>query len=106
MPFEKSPCVNQTEAEIATYYGSANVGDEAMVRQTQGHVLYYTLAKITGFKPERGRVYVDNFGAFYTKHGRNCFHPKGQTTLVVPTPEIRAWMKANPTGKMNVSVFS
>ncbi|MCK9552771.1 hypothetical protein [Aquamicrobium sp.] len=38
----------------------------------------------------RGRVYVSNAGAFYMKHGKNCFHPKGLTRLVVPTDEVLA----------------
>lgn len=102
---EVSPCINQTREDIEAYYRKVQVGDKAVVRRTQGHLLQYSLTEIEGMKPERGRVYVRGFGAFYMKSGANCFHPKGQTTLVVPSPEIEAWVKENPHGKFDVRYY-
>lgn len=36
--------------------------------------------------------------AFYMKHGKNCFHPTGQTTLVVPTRSLRMGEGASAGG--------
>ena len=102
---ETSPCINQTREDIEAYYRHVKAGDKAVVRQTQGHLLQYKLTEIEGTKPTSGRVYVRNYGAFYMKSGANCFHPKGQTTLVVPSPEIEAWVLANPNGKFDVKYY-
>jgi hypothetical protein len=57
------------------------------------------ITEIEGRNPRTGRVYVKGFGAFYMKSGKNCFHPKGQTTVVLPTEPVRQWAAANPSGK-------
>jgi|TARA_R100000687_G_C6391455_1_gene137460 hypothetical protein len=98
-----SPCIDQTEEEIAAYYRTAKEKDKAIVRQTQGHMLIYKVAEIEGINPSRGRVYVRQFGAFYSKHGKNCFHPKGQTSLVVPTAEVLSWAEQHPRGEFGYS---
>ena len=98
-----SPCVDQTEEEIAAYYSTAKEKDKAVVRQTQGHMLIYKVSEIEGINPSRGRVYVRQFGAFYSKHGKNCFHPKGQTSLVVPTAEVLSWTEQHPHGEFGYS---
>lgn len=54
-----------------------------VVRHTQYHTLRYESAVITGLG--KGRVYTDH-GSFYFS-GKNCFHPKGQTRLVLATSE-------------------
>lgn len=100
-----SPCVDQTYDEIAAYYRAVEVGSPAIVRRTHGGLLRYDLSEVTGTKPRCGRVYVKNFGAFYAKSGRNCFHPKGQTSLVVPTEEVRDWLRKHPGGEMNVRTW-
>jgi hypothetical protein len=99
---ERSPCRNQTEAEIGAYYQAAGAGAVAVVRLTHGMTLTYFLAEVEGQLP-RGRIAVRNHGSFYARTGRNCFHPKGQTTLVVPTPEVLEWAAANPHGRAFVS---
>lgn len=100
-----SPCIDQTESDIETYYRAAEIGRIAVVRNTQGHMLHYAVREIEGTNPPRGRVYVSQDGAFYMKHGKNCFHPKGQKTLVVPTDEVLAWAKEHPQGAFGYSVF-
>lgn len=60
----------------------------------------FSVTEIEGRKPELGRVYIQGHGAFYVKHGRNCFHPKGQTTLVLPDEATLAWARAHPMGEM------
>jgi hypothetical protein len=96
------PCVDQTEDDVAAYYRAAEVGAEAVVRQGYGGMTTYYPGKVTGKNARAGRVYVDcrhgGGAAFYMKHGRNCFHPKGQTDLVVPTAEIAAWIEKHPHG--------
>lgn len=100
-----SPCIDQTEQDIEAYYRHAEVGQVAVVRHTQGGVLQYRVYEIEGTNPSRGRVSVRQAGAFYMKHGRNCFHPKGQTTLVVPTAAVLAWAKEHPQGDLGYSVY-
>jgi len=100
-----SPCVDQTDEDIAAYYCNAPIGAPAAVRMTQGGLLQYRITEIEGQDPARGRVHVRGFGAFYQKHGRNCFHPKGQTTLVVPTEAVLNWAAEHPEGKFGVSRY-
>lgn len=89
-----------SEAEIERYYRTAPVGAAAVVKQTQGGILLFHLAEIELRKPELGRVYIRGHGAFYMKHGKNCFHPKGQTTLVPPDEATLAWARAHPMGEL------
>lgn len=100
-----SPCAHQTEADIANYYRSAKVGDVAVVRETQAHLLVYSVTTVEGLNPSRGRVYVKQHGAFYMKSGKNCFHPKGQTTLVAPTEDILKWAVEHPQGEFHYWTF-
>ena len=100
-----SPCAYQTADDIAEYYKAAEVGAVAVVRNTQYHMLEYMVTEIEGTNPRLGRVYVRGSGAFYAKSGRNCFHPKGQTSLVVPTDEVLEWAKAHPRGDFDWWTF-
>lgn len=104
-PRPVSPCIDQTEHDISAYYKSAGAGNQAVVRQTQGHILLYTVTAVEGTNPKAGRVYIQGFGAFYAKSGKNCFHPKGQTTLVVPTAEVLEWAAAHPRGESDISCW-
>jgi hypothetical protein len=88
------PSVDQTEEQIRKYYTSANEGDVAVIRQTYANHLFFIVSKVTG-KNGKGRVYLadepaSGYGgcAFWIKSGKNCFSPKGQARLVVPTPEV------------------
>lgn len=104
-PTPLSPCIDQILEEVAGYYRSAPLGASAVVRETQYGLLRYHVAKIVGSKPECGRVYVSNFGAFYMKSGKNCFHPTGQTQLVVPTEKVLAWIIEHPSGQPGVAIY-
>ncbi|KRB50699.1 hypothetical protein ASE04_12245 [Rhizobium sp. Root708] len=101
-----SPCALQTQADIETYYRNAETGSIAVVRQTQHHMLGYSVTEIDGTNPKKGRTYIKQFGAFYMKSGKNCFHPKGQRTLVVPTPEVLAWADKHPRGEFGYQTFT
>jgi hypothetical protein len=74
----------------------------AVVRHTQGHLLQYVVTEVEGRNPKREMVYIR--GAGYVKSGANCFHPKGQTTLVVPGP-VLAWAKEHPRGELNIGTI-
>jgi hypothetical protein len=104
-PTALSPCIDQTADDIRGYYKHVEVGGRAMVRQTQGHWLRYTPCRVEATKARSGRLYVEGFGGFYAKSGKNCFHPTGQTTLVVPTPEVLAWVALHPQGESDVSCW-
>jgi hypothetical protein len=94
----KSPCCEQTREEIENYYRHAPVGSAAAVRHTQHGFLRYDITDIEGRNPQRGRVYIRDHGAFYMEHGKNCYHPKGKTSLVVPTDAVIAWAKEQGDG--------
>jgi hypothetical protein len=101
----RSPCVDQMEADIEAYYRKAQIGELAAVRRTHGGMLYYEITEIGGTNPKLGRVYVRGHGAFYMKHGKNCWQPKGQTTLVVPTGPVVAWALEYPGGAFGFMTF-
>jgi hypothetical protein len=102
---EYSPCVNQTEADIEAYYRNARVGEDVAIRHTQGFTLQYVITTVEALNALKGRVYVKDFGAFYMKHGKSCYYPKGQTSLVVPTDSVKQWAAAYPRGKYGVMTF-
>ena len=86
------PCADQTPEQLEAYYRAATEGDLACVRIDHGGHLpssEYTFERIMGGR--RGRVYLAASGSFYAGSGKNCFHPKGQRRLVVPTLAILAW---------------
>jgi hypothetical protein len=83
----------------------AQIGDRAVVRQTHSGMLRYDITAIEDVNPKRGRVYVRPHGAFYMKHGKNCRHPTGQTTLVVPTDAVLAWALDHPQGAFGFVTF-
>lgn len=77
-----APCNPQTEAEINAWL-KANVvaGTELVIRETQGHFLSYRRIKVDGIG--KGKFYTNQGSFYYT--GKNCYHPKGQTRVVIPT---------------------
>ncbi|ATU95418.1 hypothetical protein B5P45_22145 [Phyllobacterium zundukense] len=87
-PTPLSPCVDQTIIDIESYYRNQPEGAPAAVRQTQGGMLVYALSTIQLRRTSSGRINVPGFGDFTMKSGVNCYHPKSQTTLVVPTDEV------------------
>lgn len=99
------PSNDQTQVQISDYYRNANEGDMAVIRETFGSSLRFIPAKVTGANPRLGRVYLDQdtaYGglAYYTKTGRNCRAPKGQTSLVVPTNEVLKHAQDHPNGEI------
>jgi hypothetical protein len=90
-------------SQIEAYYREAPLGAPAAVRHTQGGMLRYEIRKIVRRNERSGRVYIENAGTFYMKSGRNCFHPKGQTTLVQATGAILTWAKEHPRGEFGFS---
>jgi hypothetical protein len=101
------PSADQTAEEIAAYYQNAKIGDRAAIRQSQYRLLRFTLDEIENIKPKIGRLYLrkgsPDWGgsAFYRKSGKSCFAPTGQTRLVIPTPDVTAWVKTNPIGSFD-----
>ncbi|GLK55747.1 hypothetical protein JOD31_000665 [Methylopila capsulata] len=79
-----SPCIDQTPEDIERYYRTEPEGSLAAVRHTQYHTLQYVLTTIRDRRPG-GRIGIEGAGDFYMRSGKNCFHPTGQTKLVVPT---------------------
>lgn len=104
-PRPLSPCIDQTGADVAAYYRGAAVGAPAVVRQTQYGRLQYHVTEVEGGNPRSGRIYIKGHGAFYAKSGKNCFHPTGQTSLVVPTAEVLAWAAAHPQGEYDIQCW-
>lgn len=100
-----SPCIDQTKKDIEKYYRSTPIGAIAVVRQTQGRVLKYTIKNINRRDTKFGRICIANFGDFFMKSGNNCYYPGGQTNLVVPTDEVKAWAAEHPRGEVGISIY-
>ena len=92
-----APCYGQTEEQIKEWMKkNVNVGTVVIVRNTQAGLIQYAKAAVV--RLGHGRFEVDTLGPgnlsaggktfFYS--GKNCFHPKGQTRLVIPTDEVLA----------------
>lgn len=104
------PTNSQTAEQVETYHRNVKPGDVAVIRCTQGNILEFKVDKIAEGSPNRGRIYLeqgDPYGgrAWYAKNGKSCFHPKGQSNLVVPTEEVMAWIKEH-TGVFGASVLT
>jgi hypothetical protein len=104
------PSSSQIESEIASYYRNVTEGDVAIIRETYARRLWFIVSKITGTNPKLGRVYLEDapksgYGgtAFYMKSGKNSFAPKGQASLVVPTPEVLEHARQYPEGDFGQS---
>ena len=83
------PCSDQNEqATMKWMTANASPGFIVVVRTTQGGIWEYRLDKITAVNdPTKGRIHLQQAGSFYFS-GKNCFHPKGQTHLLIPTDEV------------------
>lgn len=102
------PSYGQTKEQIEAYYRNVQIGDVAIIRNTQGGILEFKITTITGTNPKIGRVYLAHAApwggnAFYMKHGKNCRAATGQSSLVVPTSEVLAWIEINPHGTFDWS---
>ena len=95
MTLKQPPCFGQTNDEIKTWLKeNVKVGETVVVRNTQGGFLQYAAAKVV--RIGKGRFEVDTLGegnlssagtSFYYS-GKNCWEPKGQTRLVIPTAQV------------------
>jgi hypothetical protein len=96
-PSPHAPCFGQTAESVAQWLKEhVAVGATLVIRQTQYDQLRYIRAVVTGLGKGRFRVTPVVRGAThpleesYYYSGKHCFHPKGQTRLVAPTPEVLA----------------
>jgi hypothetical protein len=109
-PHLLDPIVGQTEATIAAFLQKCVVGDEVVIRSTQGGHLFYRKAKVVGINP--GKVYTDvetpwSGPAWYTKHGRNAKFPFSQSHLVEPTEGVLKMATSSsrpPVGGLRVEI--
>ena len=105
------PSAEQSQDDIANYYRNASEGDAAVIRETYARRLWFIATKIVGKNPRFGRVYLAHephpgYGgvAFHIKSGRNYAAPKGQSSLVMPTPEVLQHAEKFPFPGENVEV--
>lgn len=86
--YKTQPCIDQTREEIEFWLRqNAAVGLKVVIRSCAGGFFTYRLATVD--RVHRGRLSLNKAGesggsSFYLS-GKNCFHPKGQTWLVMPT---------------------
>ncbi len=105
-----APDNRQTPEDVAAYYRGVKPGDVAVLRCTQGNVLEYKLDKISDINSRLGRVYLERGEsawagrAFYSKTGKSCHAPGGQTNLIVPTPQVLKWIEDHPMPVMTYDV--
>ncbi|GAB9179499.1 hypothetical protein [Bradyrhizobium diazoefficiens] len=105
------PSATQTQEQIAEHYRNAKEGDVAVIRETYATRLWFIVTKITGTNPKAGRVYLEHapssgYGgrAFYMKSGRNCFAPKGQSSLVMPTQDVLEHAEKFPADRLGENI--
>lgn len=80
--------VCEQRASLERYLRGSKPGDAVVVRSGWGDIITYATATIT--TAEYGQVRLDNGQSFYIKTGKNCWHAKGQTWLMEPTPDSLA----------------
>ena len=105
------PAEGQTLEEIEKYLRNVQENDEVAIRDTHGGILSFKIAKVTGTKPSSGRLYTDAVGmtggrAWYMRHGKNTFHPTGQSRLFMVTDAVKAFIDANPNGVMTYKTYT
>ena len=93
-----TPCADQTATDVEQWLGaSVREGLEVVIRETQYGLLKYRLARVVRLGKGRFDVApVQSDGtvagttqSFY-RTGKNCWEPKGQTRLVMPTAAVVA----------------
>lgn len=96
-PLLKPPCHGQTAEEVAAWLkANVAVGVTVVVRNTQGGFLHYAKGEVVRLGKGRFEVRIDpdhegglsDAGVSYYYSGKNCFHPKGKTRLVIPSPAV------------------
>lgn len=68
------------------------IGTTLYIHNTQGSVPYFQKVSVTRLGKGRFEVSHPGFvgGTTFYYSGKNCYAPKGQTRIVVTTPEIEA----------------
>ena len=104
------PSGAQTQPDIERYYRNVGPGDPAAIRETQDHSLRFILTTVDVVDPKQGRIYLKkpaSWGGttFYMKTGKchGSSNLKGQSRLVIPTFEVRAFAEEHPRGRMGWS---
>jgi hypothetical protein len=93
-----SPCAEQTPEDIERWLREEiKPGSEVAIRETQGGLLKYMRGRVVRVGKamlevvrQRRDGSFDHSGESFNYSGRNRWHPKGQTRLVMPTPDVLA----------------
>ena len=93
----------QTDASIASYLRTCEVGSDVAIRETHFSNLRFTLATVESINAKLSRLYTVTLGdlgrcAWFMNHAKSCAQPKGQTRLVEPTAAIKAFAQRFPRG--------
>ena len=93
------PCAAQTPESIHAWAQKLSVGDRVGLRQSSSHIyIEYSLGEVDAFTDAGRRVLVKEVGPFWRTPraaGKHCFHPKGQLSMVEPTPPVVEAAEAN-----------
>ncbi len=93
------PCHGQTAKDVKNWLlSNVGIGTVVAIRNTQGWILQYIPAKVVRLGKGRFEVEplqnscfsVGEGGNTFYYSGKNCWHPKGQTRLVIPSPAVEA----------------
>lgn len=111
MQATKPPCFGQSAKQVEAWLrANVQIGTTVAVRNTQGGLLHYVPARVVRIgqgrfevKPEETHGLGRGGSTFYYS-GKNCWHPKGQTRLVIPTSEVAA--AYGPPGSLGMSYGS
>lgn len=98
------PALSQTEHEIGSFLRSALPGDPIAIHETHGGILRIGVTTIEAIGA-KGRLTTAAQAAaggnrWYVTTGRHCFHPKGQSHLILATEAVRRFVADHPGGIM------
>lgn len=89
------PCFGQTAEEIEKWLrANVAIGTVVAIRNTQAGFLQYVPARIIRIGKGRFEVAreirdsLSGAGNTFYYSGKNCWQPKGQTRLVIPSPDV------------------
>ena len=89
---DQMPCKDQSSDNIYVWAQRLSVGDQVALKTTSSHLyVEYKLGEVEALTDNGRRVMVKGVGTFWrTKKaiGKNCFHPKGQLTMIMPTSSV------------------
>ena len=108
MQITEPPCYGQSAEQVEAWLrANIQIGTTVAVRNTQGGLLHYIPARVV--RLGRGRFEIQpeetyglgTGGSTFYYSGKNCWHPKGQTRLVIPTSEVTS--AYGPPGSLGLS---